>query len=208
MVELPGDIRAVLFDIYGTLLDGPRHADRNQRVAAVAERFGLKPRIDLEVAFDLAVARAHRVSPDPYPEVDVREIWLEIFPGLTGPDAFALEVEDAIHPVTILETGHTLFREAVERGLPVGIVSNAQAYTRELMSRHFPDLWAHVRPDLLAFSYEHRISKPDARLFEKALAPLINEDISIGDVLMIGDSMEKDITPARSLGLRALHLGV
>lgn len=205
MPELPRDIRAVLFDIYGTLLDGPRYGDRNERITAVAGRYGLAPESDCAVAFDRAVAEAHQASADPFPEVDVREIWSEIFPELREPDAFALEAEEAIHPVSVVEAGHQLLRTAIERELAVGIVSNAQTYTRVLMARHFPDLWTRVREDLVAFSYEHRISKPDLRLFGNPLASLTGEGIRPHEILMVGDSAEHDIVPARSLGLRT-HL--
>lgn len=201
---IPSAARAVLFDIYGTLLEGPRLPDRGTRMAEVARRFNLEHDSSLDQAFDRAVAAAHRASSDPWPEIDVREIWPEILPGLDEPDRFALEIEDAIHPVKPTSWAADLLDQTFERGLPAGIVSNAQAYTRVLMQRHFPRHWPHFRPDLLAFSYEHRIAKPDLRLFRKALAPLIAEAIDPARIVMIGDSPENDHAPARALGLLSI----
>lgn len=194
----------MLFDIYGTLLQGRRLTDHRRRMAEVARRFGLEHDFALDRAFDHAVVAAHRASPDPWPEIDVREIWIHLFPELDEPDRFALEIEDAIHPVSPTPWAEGLLDQTFARGLPVGIVSNAQAYTRILMQRHFPRHWPRFRPDLLAFSYEHRIAKPDLRLFEIALAPLLEEAIDPGHVVMVGDSPENDLAPARELGLAFL----
>ena len=198
----PTGIRAVLFDIYGTLLDGPRHADRQQRMEEVANRFGLPTDFRIDLAFDRAVATSHEESPHPHPEVDVREIWATIFPGLQDPDRFSLAMEEAVHPVSVLPEGELMFRQAIDSGLAVGFVTNAQAYTRILLQRHFPGLWNASRPDLMAFSYEHRISKPDLRLFRVPLKRLHEEGIRDHEVLMVGDSEENDIRPARRIGLR------
>ncbi len=203
---IPSDARAVLFDVYGTLLEGRRLPDRGSRMAEVARHFGLTHDSPLDFAFDRTVAAFHRASPDPWPEIDVREIWAEIFPGLDDVERFALEMEDAIHPVRPTSWAADLLDQTFERGLPAGIVSNAQAYTRVLMQRHFPRHWPHFRPDLLAFSYEHRIAKPDLRLFRKALAPLIAESIDPARIVMIGDSPENDHAPAQSLGLLSIAL--
>lgn len=199
-------IRAVFFDVYGTLLDGTRHPDRHERMAAVAERFGVKAECRIDEAFDRAVAAAHRASGEPFPEIDVRALWRLIFPALTETDAFALEIEEAVHPVIVHEEGAEILHQAVQQGLPIGIISNAQAYTRVLLKRHFPDVWPCLRKDLMAFSYEHRIAKPDRRLFEEAIRPLIHEGLSPGEILMVGDSPTHDIQPAEALGLRTLLL--
>ncbi len=203
-LDLPNSAEAVLFDIYGTLLDGTRRPDRGGRMADVARRFGLAHEIALDRTFDDAVAAAHHRSPEPWPEIDVREIWTEIFPAFGDADAFALEIEDAIHAVEPTPWAEDLLDQAFARGLPAGIVSNAQAYTRLLMQRHFPRHWPRFRPDLLAFSYEHRIAKPDLRLFQKALAPLLNEGIEPARIAMVGDSEEMDRAPAEALGLTFL----
>lgn len=198
---IPTSTRAVLFDIYGTLLDGPRHPDRAVRMAEVARRFGLHHPSPLDEAWDRAVAAAHRISPEPWPEIDARELWRTLFPGLREAASLALEMEHAIHPVAPTPWAHDLLDQALDLGIPLGIVSNAQAYTRSLMRRHFPGHWPRFDPRLLAFSYEHGIAKPDPRLFQVALRPLLAAGIDRGDILLIGDSEPHDAVPARQLGL-------
>lgn len=206
MPSIPNHTRAVLFDVYGTLLHGPRHPDTLRRMSAVVARFGLPARPDIDLLFDAAIAKIHHQSEEPWPEVDVRDIWMQLFPQLTDPEAFALEIEEVIHPVRPHPIGAELLRQAVSRGLRLGIVSNAQAYTRILLARHFPEAWPHFEPALCAFSYEHRIAKPDLRLFHIPLTALAAEGISGGDILMIGDSPENDHRPARAIGIASLEI--
>jgi len=86
------------------------------------------------------------------------------FPGITivNGDAFALAdfAADMTTPFDCIVSGlpllnfpaparRRLLDQALDRGLPLGIVSNAQAYTRVLLQRHFPDHWEHFPPELI-----------------------------------------------------------
>ena len=198
---IPSNTQVILFDVYGTLLDGPRHPDRHECMTSVTRRFGLPDHPSLDATLDAAIAADHRESTDCWPEIDIRQIWQSIFPTLRDADAFALELEEAIHPVSPTSWAIDHLDAAVASGARLGIVSNAQAYTRQLLARHFPDHWALFRPELCAFSYEHRISKPDLRLFQHAVDPLVASGLPPGQILMIGDSVENDQQPATELGL-------
>ena len=206
MSAIPREIRAVLFDVYGTLLHGRREPDRRPRMAEVAERHGFDPGPAIDDAFDAAIAAAHRLSPEPWPEIDVRQIWAGLFPGLADPAALAFDMEAAIHPVEVHPRGAAVLHEAIARELPLGIVSNAQAYTRTLLARHFPAAWPRFDPGLTVFSYEHGIAKPDCRLFRIAIDLLLETGIRPQEILMVGDSRENDLDPARALGLSTLAI--
>jgi len=206
MPSLPAHARAAIFDVYGTLLHGPRHPDTLRRMNAVVARFDLPALPDIDLVFTTAIAAAHRRSPAPWPEVDVRELWSEIFPNLADPDAFSLGIEEAIHPVRPHPIGAALMDEAASRGLRLGIVSNAQAYTPTLLARHFPTLWPLIDPALTAFSFHHRIAKPDPRLFRIPLDALTADGIAPQEIVMIGDSPENDLTPARALGMHTIAI--
>jgi putative hydrolase of the HAD superfamily len=52
-------------------------------------------------------------------------------------------------------------------------------------------------------SSDHRIKKPDTRLFKLALKGLRLEP---REMLSIGDTPEKDIFPPLSLGMNAMHI--
>lgn len=205
MIFPPSSAEAVLFDVYGTLLDGPRHPDRGERMAVVARRFGLPHHPSIDRSFDRAVRDAHRASPEQWPEIDVRAIWRDLFPRLDDPDRFALEIEEAIHPVTPTPWASAMLDRA--SALPIGIVSNAQAYTRVLLERHFPDHWPRFRPDLVALSHEHGIAKPDPRLFRQAAGPLLAAGIPPDRIIVVGDSETNDRDPARRLGLGFVGVG-
>lgn len=204
---IPPDTCAVLFDIYGTLLDGPRHSDRGVRMMAVAASFGLDATFAIDEALDQAVSEIHRTSPEPWPEIDIRRVWRSLFPDLDDAEAFSLAIEEAIHPVEPTSWAGDLLDQAHERNLPLGIVSNCQAYTRALMARHFSHHWSRFRPELCALSYEHGIAKPDPRLFRTALAPLLEAGLQPEEVIMVGDSETSDREPAEALGLRFLGVG-
>ncbi|MCH7225965.1 HAD family hydrolase [Haloferula sp. A504] len=198
---IPAPTKAILFDVYGTLLDGPRHPDRRNRMASVIKRFELPEFPYPDTTFDQAIATAHQQSPERWPEIDIREIWQSIFPTLTDAGDFAFELEESIHPVEPTPWANRLLEASVETGAALGIVSNAQAYTRRLLATHFPEYWPQFRPDLCAFSYEHGFAKPDLRLFRHAVRPLIESGIAPAEILMVGDSDENDRKPAAELGL-------
>lgn len=195
-------MRAVLFDVYETLLSGERVKDRESALQRVAKRFGLEVPQNLSIAsaLDTQIEAAHQRSPVSHPEVDIREIWSRIFPTLTDPEGFALAAEEAIHPVTAVPGAAGILEQLHRAGLVLGIVSNAQHYTRHLLERHLGEAWKLIDPELRFFSYEHGIAKPASHLFELALTRLARRGIAPDETLMIGDSMENDIKPAKALG--------
>ncbi|MBB5353787.1 FMN phosphatase YigB (HAD superfamily) [Haloferula luteola] len=203
---LPAGIRAVFFDVYGTLLDGPRRDDRGQKMSEVARQFGLHPIPQLDQRLDQAIQDSHAQSSEPFPEIDIRELWQAIFPDLGDRDRFAFEVEEAIHPVSIVPQGAVLLEQAVQQGAALGVISNAQAYTRSLLAQHFPHHWKSFDSELLVFSYEHRIAKPDLRLFQTAQLPLLRRGFQPDEILMVGDSPGHDLLPAAQLGWRTLQI--
>lgn len=201
-------IEVVLLDVYGTLLRGHRIDRPEDAMRRVAAEFGLEITTpSLDAAFTQAIAGAHSRSPEPWPEVDVREIWRGIFPELNDPETtgpVALAMEQARHVVEPVSGAAEFLDRAADAEITLGLVSNAQAYTESLLEHHFGlerfDSSRH------AFSYVHRIAKPDPRLFERALAADDQRGLPRNQVLMIGDSLTNDIVPARSLGLRTCLL--
>ena len=67
---------------------------------------------------------------------------------------------------------------------------------------------AAIPPELQVFSYEVKGKKPSERLFRQALDRLEKYDIGPAEVLHVGSRIDKDIAPAKKLGLRtALFAG-
>ncbi len=186
--------RAVLFDIYGTLLSsaaGELHPDPSLR--------------------DL-IAKAHAASPHPFPEIDIREIHAALHPEL-APDeieALAIAHEKKANPVTPMPGAAETLRRLAAKGIPLGLISNAQFYTvpvlEEALGATLTDLG--IDPELCCLSYLERRAKPDPWLFEVLRDELARRGIPAAEVLYVGNDVRNDIDPARATGFRtALFAG-
>jgi len=187
-------LRAVLFDIYGTLLS-----------SAAGE---LHP----DPALRALIAEAHAASPHPLPEIDIREIHAALHPE-RAPDeieALAIAHEKKANPVTPMPGAAETLRQLAAKGIPLGLISNAQFYTvpvlEEALGATLTDLG--IDPDLCCFSYFERRAKPDPRLFEILRTRLEERGIPATDALYVGNDVRNDIDPARTTGFRtALFAG-
>jgi putative hydrolase of the HAD superfamily len=94
-------------------------------------------------------------------------------------------------------------------GLPLGIASNAQAYTSHELAAHLgaaglePGIFA---PDLVLWSWQLGFSKPDPYFFQTLVARLAARGLDPAEVLMVGDRADNDMAPARAAGLMTWHL--
>jgi len=229
--RLPG-IRAVLFDIYGTMLvssSGDIGADQKanrQDVlydALAAAGFSGVERGSGTLGvrlLDQNIANAHdarRREGIKHPEVDIREIWrsvieklldTKVVQGPIGEESvctLAVEYECRANPAWPMPH----LKETVDAlhgsGRELGVVSNAQFYTPLTLSA-FPETgWGQGQfdPDLCAWSYKLREAKPSERLVQTALRRLDErKGIKPSEVLYVGNDMLNDISPATRLGCR------
>ncbi|KAK3131028.1 hypothetical protein QOZ80_6BG0501110 [Eleusine coracana subsp. coracana] len=106
-------------------------------------------------------------------------------------------------PYSVFPDAQPFMRWAREKGLTVGIVSNAEYRYKEVI---LPALGLNQGSewDFGVFSGIVGIEKPDPRIYKIALEMAGN--IAPEEALHIGDSMRKDYTPARSIGMHALLL--
>ena len=231
-----GGIRAVIFDIYGTLLvsgsgDVGTIGEENSSRAAV-EAFGavgLRMRGDGSAVTDIlkeTIGSHHRIRCEAgslNPEVDIRDVWRDVCAELAvggilerRPDSreielLAVEYECRNNPVWpmpgMLETVSGLRR----RGLLLGIVSNAQFFTPLIMEALFrADLITlGFGQDRTVFSYELLEAKPSVSLFTPVVESLDRESgVSPEEALYVGNDMRNDILPSSSLGMKtALFAG-
>ncbi|MFP4426692.1 MAG: HAD family hydrolase [Spirochaetaceae bacterium] len=234
LTPLP-EIRGVLFDVYGTLVQSAAgeislHAQDGRarpfyrlaealpgtvsfdRVEALAARYYEK------IAEVHAARRALGVR---HPEVDIITVWhglTEEFPELLGggqegqfPQArwLALRFELEANPVAPMPGSGEILRDLRRRGQLLGIVSNAQFYTPLL----FPLLFGGT-PEELGFafsvwSYREGEAKPSERLYRNA-ADWFAKAYSVKpeELLMIGNDLRNDVAPAAAVGLKtALFAG-
>ena len=223
------DIRAVLFDIYGTLIisgsgdiGSDRAEHRRDSLLEVADLFDLSLQCDATEANDAfvhAVGAEHKrlkAKGVEYPEVDYREIWSTVLPsiasGSSGVDisAFAIEFELRVNPTWPMPSVRETLKSLCDGNSVLGIVSNAQFFTPlvlEALLDQNPEQLGFLS-SLTYFSFEHRQAKPGTGLYELSKATLKGLGIAPEQVLYVGNDMLNDIYAASQVGFRtALFAG-
>lgn len=229
-------IRAVLFDIYGTLVisaSGDISLAQNQnREEALREAMAvvgidpgesktpLTPLLHKAIIDAQDIRRAEGVE---FPEVEIREVWDSVLNRLRKEgvlpsvsltaerrDALAIEYECRVNPVWPMPGLKQTLATLRGRGLLFGIVSNAQFYT-PLMMEAFLGAPLHdfgFAPELCVYSHAEREGKPSPRLHEKLAKRLLDRGLTPEECLYIGNDQRNDIMPAQRTGFRtALFAG-
>ena len=231
-VEPLDGIRAVLFDVYGTLvisgcgdigLSDTAAGRDHFRAALDAAGIGadrLPAGFDGAAALVDVIGASHtrtREQGVDYPEVDILAVWetvlsrLDIETDARTLHRIAIEYEFRGNAVWPMPGLNEVIDALARQGLVLGIVSNAQFYT-PLMLQAFlgRDIAAAgFDPRCCAWSYQHRVGKPSVRVYEPALMALRRDHgIDPRQVLYVGNDLRNDIWPASRLGCRtALFAG-
>ena len=191
-------IRAVLFDIYGTLL-----ISASGDIANADTEPSNTP-------FRQAVTDEHqrlRQNGIEFPEVDIREIWQKIVadqepqPSQEEIESLAVEYELRVNPVWPMpQLSETI--AALRNPFQLGIISNAQFMTPQL----FPALAGSSLEQmgfvsrLCFYSFVHRQAKPGRYLYQLAAQRLDEIGIGADETLYVGNDMKKDVWPASQVG--------
>lgn len=214
---------AVIFDIYGTLLQVVPNAYPAQTFDEIIEEFFPKKTHVCWEAFSRAVeggikkrhlrAAAAGVR---FPEVDwcsvVREALSEykLSPTAGVLEDFATEVMLCWRSVRKAPFASEVLEVVFQFAQCWGVASNAQFYTRrELATCFSPDLLRRlsVHRDLVVLSWEMGFSKPAPEFFHKIANALERRGIPREDAVMIGDREDNDILPARAAGFQTWNVG-
>ena len=224
-----GGIRAVVFDIYGTLLisgsgDTGVNYDESTAEEAMMDAFN-EEGVVTTPSMELAKGRQRLIEQDharakaagtAFPEVEIREIWKRLLDEsrFALPDdrleRVIMRHECAVNPVWPMPGAKELLTDCQDRGLVMGIISNAQFYTRPLLEFLFDGSLEDLGfgKDLCLWSFEEREAKPSGVLFARLGALLEREGIAASEVLYVGNDMRNDIAPAAAQGFRtALFAG-
>jgi putative hydrolase of the HAD superfamily len=218
------DIRAVIFDVYGTLFVSGSGDVGTASAASNVEHFSeALDAMAIDASAEEAMAAyfaaietdhaARKASGVDHPEVDIIDVWRQALVERKLDDGalkrIAVEYECRASPTWPMP--ELLATLAALRGrVRLGIVSNAQFFTPLLFEAHLSAAPADVgfEDALCVFSYELGQAKPSPILFEKLLAALQTDGIEPGQALYVGNDVRNDIAPARSLGMRtALFAG-
>ncbi len=234
---IPG-IKAVLFDIYGTLFISESgdislaDSDIKRRIriqaaeSALSESgFELRGSSGGERALDaflreieLEHARLKAAGVD-FPEVEIRDIWRKVILQLKKDAVISGKADEAAFSITALRFelatnriwpmpgAESLLTVIGKRGIPAGIVSNAQFYTpltfQALFSKTEEELGFDT--NLIAYSYMLHRAKPSPEIFRPLLEKLEKKrGIGADQVLYIGNDMRNDVYTARLCGCKTV----
>lgn len=196
-------IRAILFDLGGTLDGDGQHW--LERFVALYRATGVTlPRETLRGAFNEAERRANS---DPIiASLGFRQMiechikWQLSHLGLTNRGLEDELIAGFTAPVREAVTANVrLLAELAERGFELAVVSNGCGNVEKLCADfgYTPFLSAVVDSRCVG------VCKPDPGIFTHALEKLGREP---GQAMMVGDSFERDIVPAKQLGMTTAWL--
>jgi putative hydrolase of the HAD superfamily len=218
-------VKAVIFDIYGTLLvsgsgdvgtalaSSRKEAFRNALVSAGIPKPEAKMVNAAEKQFFSEIHARHAASHENgmrYPEVDVLSVWTSVFQALsldlTEPSciAAAITYEVTANPVFLMPGAVATLRELRQSGIRLGIVSNAQFYTRPLLEYELGNTLEGVGFDLSLCSYSYCVgeAKPSSAIFHPVIQRLSDTyGIQPSKAIYIGNDMLNDVYAASKMNL-------
>jgi FMN phosphatase YigB (HAD superfamily)/glycosyltransferase involved in cell wall biosynthesis len=220
--RLPG-IKAVLFDIYGTLLvsssgdvgTDPQFEDQQSRNDDRLERMLLDLGLSLSAAAELLTSTIFdehqqlRKAGIPYPEIDILALWYSILATHASKDVssdrvaeIAMRFELLKNPVWLMPGFRQCLAALQQAALPVGIISNAQFYTAPIVEALAYTSLEQLgfQPKLSHFSFRFGRAKPDQFLYKLAAESLKRFHIEPSEVLYVGNDVTKDMIPAKATG--------
>ena len=220
-------IKAVIFDVYGTLVISGSgdvgtadRVDHSECILQSLEAVGVLTSLSVVPTTAMIqdeIERMNRVRVRdncPKPEVDIVEVWrrvltscgLERSAQATGQIVeLAAQYEARANPTWPMSGSESLLASLHRAALPMGIVSNAQIFTPSLVE----DLLAEKKLeaggfaiDLCLFSNRYRQSKPGPRLFDALRDALSRRGILPYEAIYVGNDMLNDVWAASQAGLR------
>ena len=207
------DIRAIAFDVNGTLIR-IQTEDGDEQIFRSAAHFLTYQGIDLhrDQIRDLyfqTMKEQLRASPEEYPEFDAVGIWRSIIDGHMTDFTRALPAGKLRQmPLFLAEMARGIARQRlglypsvrevldVLRGrYPLAVVTDAQSANAR-GELHKVGLLGYFDP--VVVSGDHGYRKPDRRLFQYALDGM---SVAAGNALYVGNDMYRDIYGAREAGM-------
>jgi FMN phosphatase YigB (HAD superfamily)/glycosyltransferase involved in cell wall biosynthesis len=208
---VPKSCRAVIFDIYGTLLIAASgrvkpDPDADPILREILRQFHYDPPTSPSTELHAAVLRHHAAARVDFPEVDLRVLWREVLALEPDTDITRLvkELEDVWHPVRPMPGAEKMIQRLARSGISLGLLSNAQSHTLSSLGA-ISDLFA---PELTLLSYRLGIAKPAPELFQILTDRLAARSITPAETLFVGNDPAQDIVPAAAAGFQtALFTG-
>ncbi len=227
-------IKAVIFDIYGTLfisasgdIGTAKENSKSVFMKEAIQKSGIVIkkntwREEYTDVFYSLIEKHHailRKKGHKYPEVNILEIWREFFLQMEEYGLIISHVTDdqiaktSVHfeiltnPVWPMPGQGTILSILKGNGIPTGIISNAQFYTPLLFEALSGGTTEELgfKKELILYSFQYLHAKPSLFMFDKVSQQLYNSaGISCGEILYVGNDMLNDIKTASDSGMRTV----
>lgn len=236
LTQLPG-IRAVVFDVYGTLFSSgvgdislatQDNRDALLRQTLADNQIELTPaaqgvRLDQQLHQQIAAHQQQRSAQGiKFPEVEIRSVWQDFLAKLAQDGLLAtqfkgevatlvIDYERRVNPTQPMPHLAEVLKALKARRQVMSIISNAQFYTPLLFQTYLqadlPQLG--FCPKCNVWSYQELEGKPSTKLYSLAAAKLLTyHNIAAEEVLYVGNDLRNDIWPAQAVGFKtALFAG-
>ncbi len=222
-------VKAVLFDVYGTLFVS---GSGDVGTAAAMDTAEALTQALTASGFEGDLEQAGRIGKDllkteimerhkaghaagiDFPEVEIVRIWGKVLSSLFNTTInlgqtrrLALEYECRVNPVFPMPGSLETIEALAQRGFMLGIVSNAQFYTPLLFSAFFGKTVEQCGfdPDCCIWSFEELKAKPSDDLFPKVGKFLHDKyNIELGETVYVGNDMLNDVYCAQRAGCQTV----
>lgn len=214
--QLSKPVRAVLFDIYGTLFVSDsgdigiaqKQAHNLALLGDLCRHYGIDvPPDQVTQRLFQSIRMTHeriKQAGITHPEIKIDAVWQDIL-GWQDHDRirdFALEYEWAVNPSYPMPGLDETLRTIRRRSLVMGLISNAQFFTPLLFEWFLgaAPTDCGFMPDLTVYSYQCGEAKPSETLFLHCADKLSNMGLPPESVVYVGNDMLNDIVPAAKMG--------
>jgi putative hydrolase of the HAD superfamily len=204
------NLKVVLFDLYGTLVD-VRTDEHRPELWDMLARYLRYQGLSVEAkglysSFTDMADQAQHDTAEEYPETDVKKIFSKILGklGCEAPGPLSTDVCKLFRTLSIVHT--RLFDdtvpalEALRTGFQVGLVSDAQ---RVFLDSEIEMMGLAPLLDVVIASTDYGFHKPDRRLFDKALESL---GVPPEKAIYVGDNVQRDICGANAANIPGVLL--
>jgi putative hydrolase of the HAD superfamily len=201
---------AVLFDLYGTLIDITTDEHIPELWLTLSRYLRYRHLVttpeSLYAQYLKLAAEAQAAGREAHPETDVQGIFSEVLRdmGCADADTVSIGVSQLFRALSIVhlevfdDTVPAL--DALRTRYKVGLVSDAQ---RVFVDAELEMTGLASRFDAVVISGDHGYHKPDERLFSRALELL---DVPPNRALYVGDNVGRDICGAKAAQMTAIFL--
>ncbi len=207
-------IKAVIFDLYGTLIEIETDEGMEELWRTIAHFFTYHGvdfrRWDLKELFFDIMRKQKAASGELYAEMNMVQIWLEIMlrkevkPPLDGRslESIAITLTELFRGISrkrlaLYQDVHSVLKKLKER-FTLGMVSDAQA---QFAIPEMTILGIHDFFHPIAISGDFGYRKPDPRLFIRVLDEL---GVNPNEAIFVGNDMFRDIFGAKQVGIATL----